>query len=68
MKFRRASGQETVEPKPELPDYQEDFDLDTTFNFKLDPQLKEMFSEKFSDLPLSSELKRYMSYVVRKNS
>lgn len=48
-------------------DYQESFDLDTSCNFKVDSELKNQFSEFFSDSSLSSHLKRFMSHIVRVN-
>lgn len=47
--------------------YDEQFELDTSFNFKVDSELKEQFTQHFSELSLSAELKRFMSHIVRKN-
>lgn len=43
----------------------EDFELDSTCNIKLDTDLKEGFLKAFPNTKLSAELKRFMSHIVR---
>lgn len=46
-------------------DYQEDFELDTTCNFKVEDGLKSDFMKTFPGTSISSELKRFMSHIVK---
>lgn len=64
-KYRGQNEQPPVEPGTTNDVYQEDFELDSSCNFKLDSELKEGFLMLFPNTKLSAELKRFMSHIVR---
>ncbi|ATG80051.1 hypothetical protein [Pseudoalteromonas sp. 1_2015MBL_MicDiv] len=66
-KFKQQAQDEQPMVEPDTSDstYQEDFDLDSNCNFKLDTELKEGFLKFFPNTKLSAELKRFMSHIVR---
>lgn len=66
-KFKQQAQDEQpmVEPDTKGNTYQEDFELDSSCNFKLEADLKEGFLKLFPNTKLSAELKRFMSHIVR---
>lgn len=65
LKQQAQDEKPMVEPDTKGNTYQEDFELDSSCNFKLEAELKEGFLKLFPNTKLSAELKRFMSHIVR---
>ncbi|MDC9599408.1 hypothetical protein PSH49_01850 [Pseudoalteromonas sp. GABNS16G] len=65
FKQQAQAAQPMIEPDTKGNIHQEEFELDSSCNFKLEAELKEGFLKLFPNTKLSAELKRFMSHIVR---